>query len=291
MRPTSGACSRSGVSWKSYQEDIDLTKNSQGNLTNTPLPQNQWTVPLTSFSGTSPAYTNPYNGSNQYNYATKHEGALFFTATNGGNDPTPLNPQAKYYAPLQQLQTDLTNNSVARYNLITPDQYNDMHSPLPGGFTYHGVTYPGTSDQAAVAQGDNFLSILIPQIMASQAYKKNGAIVIWYDETEGTNQNDFSHTLAEIVISPLAKGNAYDSTLDYTHSSDLKSWEELFGVYDGGQFLGDANTPGTYDLSDLFVAGALAGPVPEPRSIVMMSMGLAIGGLYGLMRLVRRKAA
>ena len=285
-----GLLQNAGVSWRSYQEDIDLTKNSQGNLTNTVLPQNQWTVPLTSFSGTSSAYTNSYNGSNQYNFAPKHEGALFFTATNGGNDPTPSNPQAKYYAPLQQLQTDLVNNTVARYNLITPDQYNDMHSALSGGFTYHGVTYPGTSDQAAVAQGDHFLSMIVPMIMSSAAYKHNGAIVIWFDETEGGDTKQF--TLPEIVLSPLAKGNAYDSTLDYTHSSDLKSWEELFGVYaPGGQFLGDANTPGTNDLSDLFVAGALAGPVPEPRSIVMMSMGLAIGGLYGLMRLVRRKAA
>jgi hypothetical protein len=281
-----GLLQANGISWKSYQEDIDIYTS-----TGQPLPKNQWIVPLQNSSGTFTSGTNPYNGSNQYNFATKHDGSLYFNATNGSGDPTTSNPLVPHYAPLQQLQMDLASNSVARYNLITPDQYNDMHSPLPGGFTYHGVSYAGTSDQAAVAQGDNFLSIIVPQIMASQAYKHNGAIVIWYDETEGTNQNDFSHTLAEIVISPLAKGNAYDSTLDYTHSSDLKSWEELFGVYDGGQFLGDANTPGTNDLSDLFVAGALAGPVPEPSSIVMMSMGLGIGGLYGLMRLVRRKAA
>ena len=32
-------------------------------LTSTVAPQDQWTVPLKSFSGTSAAYTNPYNGS------------------------------------------------------------------------------------------------------------------------------------------------------------------------------------------------------------------------------------
>ena len=62
-----GLLQNAGISWKSYQEDIDLTKNSQGQLTNTVLPQSQWTVPLTSLSGTSSSYTNPYNGSNQYN--------------------------------------------------------------------------------------------------------------------------------------------------------------------------------------------------------------------------------
>jgi hypothetical protein len=55
---------------------------------------------------------------------------------------------------------------------------------------------------------------------------------------------------------PLAKGNAYDSTLTYTHSSDLKSLQQLFGVYGpGGSFLGGANAAGTNDLSDLFVPG------------------------------------
>jgi hypothetical protein len=250
-----------GIPWKSYQEDIDQVPNSgsvnmpdPNSLTSTVAPESDWTVPLTSFSGTSPDYTNPYNGSNQYNFAPKHDGQLFFPATNGGDDTTHANPETQYYAPLQQFQTDLHNRTVAKYNLITPDQYNDMHSALSDGFTYHGTHYTG--DQAAIAQGDNFLSIIVPQIMASKAYTHNGAIVIWFDETESGDTSDY--TIPEIVISPLAKGNAYNSTLTYTHSSDLKSMEELFGVYaPGGGFLGDANTPGTNDLSDLFKPGAL----------------------------------
>ncbi len=280
----SGLLQNAGISWKSYQEDIDLATNSSGQLTNTVLPQSQWTVPLTSFSGTSTAYTNPYNGSNQYNFAAKHDGQLFFNDTNGGNNPTSSNPLASNYAPLQQLQTDLNNNTVGQYNLITPDQYNDSHTALSNGFTYNGVHYTG--DEAAIAQGDNFLSQIIPEIEASQAYQNNGAIVIWWDETEGTNQDDLTHTLEEIVISPLAKGNAYDSTLYYTHSSDLKSMEELFNVYaPGGQFLGDANTPGTNDLSDLFLPGALSPkPVPESSTI----LGLAVFGFFGLLQKARK---
>jgi hypothetical protein len=250
-----------GVPWKSYQEDIDLVPGSgsvnqpgANSLTSTVANPSQWTVPLVRFSGTSAAYTNAYNGSHQYDFAPKHDGTLFFSATNGGNDLTPSNPEARYYAPLQQLQTDLNTNNVARYTLITPDQFNDMHTGLSAGFTYNGVHYTG--DQAAIAQGDNFLSMIIPQIMASNAYKNNGTIVIWFDETEGGDTSSF--TLPEIVISPLARGNAFDSTRTYTHSSDLKSLMELFGVSGpGGGFLGDANTPGTNDLSDLFRPGAL----------------------------------
>jgi hypothetical protein len=252
-----------GIPWKSYQEDIDLatTAGANGNvpgnitgatpLTSTVAPQDQWTVPLKRFSGTSADYTNPYNGSHQYDFAPKHDGTLFFTATNGGNDFSPSNPEAGHYAPLQQLQTDLDNNTVARYSLITPDQFDDMHSSLNTDFTYNGMTFMHNTDQEAIATGDNFLSIIVPQIMASHAYKNKGVIVIWYDETEAGNTTSF--TIPEIIISPLAKGNAYNSTLTYTHSSDLKSMEELFGVSaPGGGFLGDANTPGTNDLSDFF---------------------------------------
>jgi len=283
----SGLLQNAGISWKSYQEDIDLARNSQGNLTSSVLPQSQWTVPLNNISGTSSAYTNAYNGSNQYNFATKHDGQLYYNATNGGNDTTPANPQAFHYAPLQQLTTDLNNNTVARYNLITPNQYNDMHSSLNTNFLYKGVNYQAGTDQQAIALGDNFLSIIVPQIMASQAYKNNGAIVIWFDETEGGD--DASRKLAEIVISPLAKGNAYNSTLSYTHSSDLKTLQEVFGVTGSG-FLGDAGNPGTNDLSDLFASGVIPNAVPEPSSVLMTALGLIGAVAFGRRRVARKSA-
>ncbi len=275
----SGLLQSAGIPWKSYQEGIDLltTGNTNGNLggtfTSTVAPTSIWTVPLASFSGTSPSYTNPYNGSHQYNFACKHDGSLFFTATNGSTittaDTTPNNPAVMHYAPLEQLQADLDNNTVARYNLITPDQYNDMHTALSSGFTYHGVHYTG--DLAQLAQGDNFLAIIIPRIMASAAFQNNGVIIIWTDETEGTNQNDFNHTLMEIVISPLAKGNAYVSTADMTHSTDLATLQKIFGVAANtpSGFLNDAANPsngsGATDLSDLFLPGVIPATIAAPQ--------------------------
>jgi len=262
--------------WRSYQEDTDLLNTSGqnfnsagGTLTNNVASPSQYEVPLTSFSGTSADYTNAYNGSHQYNYAAKHNPQVFFTDTNGGNNPTSSNPEAQYYAPLQQLQTDLNNNTVARYNWITPDQYNDMHSSLSAGFTYHGVHYTG--DQAAVAEGDNFLSIIVPEIEASQAYKDNGEIVIWNDETEGGNGPGFDGT--EIIISPLAKGNAYTNVIPYNHSSDLRTLQDIFGVFGDASYLGAAGSANT--LSDLFVPGAIPPGVPEPTTWAMMLMGFA----------------
>jgi hypothetical protein len=233
----------SGKTWRSYQEDTDI------NLANNqPVPKSQHTVPLTSHNGTFTSGTNQYNGSNQYDYAAKHNPQVFFTTTNGGNNSTPSNPLAQNYAPLQQLQSDLSNNTVAQYNWISPDQFNDQHTALVGGFTYHGVHYTG--DQANIAQGDNFLSQLVPQIEASQAFKNDGAIVIWWDETVGGDTPD--HTLGEIIISPDAKGNAYTNNILYTHSSDLLTMREIFNV--GPCILGACSAN---DLSDLFVAGAI----------------------------------
>ena len=244
-----------GKTWKSYQEDIDLTTVG-GQLVNVPLPRDQWTVPLVSSSGTfAPGSFNAYNGSNQFNYAAKHNPMVFFTDTNGGNDTSPANPFSGQYAPLPQLLTDLANDSVADYNWITPDQYNDMHTGLTGG--YKGLT----GDAAKIRQGDDFLSQIIPVIMASEAYKNHGVIVIWFDESEsdgvaGDNGDDFNHTVGEIIISARAHENVgglpYASPLNLTHSSDLRTLQEIFHA---GPFLGDAVN--ATDLSDLFQPGAV----------------------------------
>ena len=276
-----GLLQSAGISWKSYQEDSNINP-----ATGAVLPQNQWTVPLNPVSGSySGTIVNAYNGSQQYDFEPKHDGSLYFTDTNGGNNATTSNPEISHYAPLQQLTSDLNTSSVARYNLITPDLFNDAHSALPGGFTYHGTHYTG--DAAEIAQGDNFLSQIIPQIQASAAYKNNGMIDIWWDETEGGDTS--AYTLSNIVLSPLAKGNAYQSTRGYTHSSDLKTYQEILGVRaSGGGFLGDANTPATSDFSDEFRTGIiLSAPEPSP----FIGLGFFAVGLAGILLKARRQAA
>jgi phosphatidylinositol-3-phosphatase len=246
---------QAGKTWRSYQEDIDLMSVG-GQLTNTVLPKNQWTVPLTSHSGTFVSGVNQFNGSMQFNYAAKHNPQVFFTDSNGGNDPTPANPLSQKYAPLQQLFADLASNSVANYNWISPNQFNDMHTSLNGGFK------TVTGDAANILQGDNFLSIIVPEIMASNAYRDNGAIIIWWDESEQDtatdNPDDLTHTIGEIVISPLAHPNVHGlpfaSPVLLTHSSDLRTMQKIFHVT-RPLLLGDAVHAD--DLSSLFAEGAI----------------------------------
>ncbi|HLW54651.1 MAG TPA: alkaline phosphatase family protein [Candidatus Angelobacter sp.] len=247
-----------GVSWKSYQEDIDLVPDG-ASFDNIVRPQNQWTVPIKSFSGNFVIGTNQFNGSTQFNYAVKHNPMAFFTDSNGGNDTTTANPLSHQYAPLQQLFVDLANNTVARYNWITPNQFNDQHTALANGFMGQ------TGDAANILQGDNFLQQIIPVIMASQAYRDRGAIIIWWDESErdgvsGDNPDDLTHTVGEIVISPLAHPNEggmpFASNVFLTHSSDVRTMQEIFHATKP-LFLGDAVR--VEDLSSLFREGAITG--------------------------------
>lgn len=210
-----GQLSAGGIPWKDYQEDVEYTPAAN-----------------VSSAGTLACGTNIYNGSTEYDYVVKHNPMEFFTDTQNQN-----------VYPLAQLWTDLASNTVGRYNWVVPDSFNEMHSYLPNGFTYNGVQYTG--NQAAIAQGDNCLAIIIPQIMASAAYQDHGVIIIWMDETESTD--DTNTTIPEIIISPMAKGNAYASSVPMTHSSDLKTMDEIFGL----AFQNDGVAT-TNDLSDMF---------------------------------------
>ncbi len=98
----------------------------------------------------------------------------------------------------------------------------------------------GTGDQ--IQQGDDWLAAQIPKIQASDAYQNGGAIFITWDEGGPGN-----NPIGMIVLSPLAKAG-YSNTIEYTHSSTLRTMQTIFGV---GPFLHDAAN--ATDLGDLFM--------------------------------------
>jgi alpha-D-xyloside xylohydrolase len=79
-----------GISWKTYQENID---------------------------GTScPTVDN-------YPYAVRHNPFAFFTDVTGSSNP----PCTAVMRPFTELATDIANNTLAHYNFITPNVCDDMH--------------------------------------------------------------------------------------------------------------------------------------------------------------------
>src|SRR5205085_10021743 len=94
----------------------------------------------------------------------------------------------------------------------------------------------------AIKQGDSWLSNNLPAILNSQAYKNGGAVFIIWDEGAGADG-----PIGMIVLSPYARGNGYSNAIPYTHSSTLRTLEEIYGV---SPLLGAAQN--ATDLSDLF---------------------------------------
>jgi phosphatidylinositol-3-phosphatase len=231
--------------WRSYQEDTNV------DATNTPLPKSAWSVPLVSISGLFTGGINSYNYTAQYNYAAKHNPMVFFTDTNGGCPAT----LSTHYPPLQQLALDLQSGNLADYTWITPNQFNDEHTSLINGYG----AYPSSNDASKIAQGDNFLARVVPLIMASEAYKERGVIVLWWDESEGGDTSAFK--LPFIIISsdvhPNVAGKPYASSVVLSHSSFLRTMQEIFHVdpHAGFGWLGAAATAN--DLSDMFKPGSV----------------------------------
>jgi len=187
-------------------------------------------------------------------YAPKHNPFVYFDDVTGTNN-TACAYGIAHIRPYAELVHDLTNGNVARYNFITPDLCDDMHD-----------TCAPVSN--SIRQGDNWLASEVPKILASPAYQNNGALFITWDEGEGGDG-----PIGMLLLSPLAKGGGYCSTNHYTHSSLLRTLQEIFGVT---PLLGDAaNAP---SLTDLFASAGVSTLQRLPDGCVrLVATGLTPG--------------
>ncbi|MDP9001183.1 MAG: alkaline phosphatase family protein [Myxococcota bacterium] len=182
---------RAGISWKAYQEDISGTD-----------------CPLTPVAL----------------YGPKHNPFVFFKDVTGKNNPAdPFCIQ--HIRPFSEFAADLKNYTVARYNFITPNLCNDMHS-------------------CATQIGDAWMQSTVSMILASPAYLDGGVLFIAWDEADGGDG-----PIGLFALSPIAKAGYSNTTTYYDHSSLLKTLQEIFGVT---PLLRHAGDPGVNDLSDLF---------------------------------------
>lgn len=213
-----------GISWKTYQEDIDGLE-----------------VPLTA--------TNLY--------VPRHNAFVYFDDVTGTNDPS--NPYGiAHIRPYTELAQDLASNTVARYNFITPNLCDDMHDPCPPLYDL-------------IRQGDNWLASEIPKLLASPAYTNGGAIFITWDEP---GPNPFSDgAVGMIVLSPFVKGGGYVSNVPLTHSSTLRTFQEIFGVK---PLLGDAAN--VTNLSDLFLPVGMACSQEAPAGVIHLTVSGVLPG-------------
>jgi hypothetical protein len=161
-------------------------------------------------------------------YAPKHNPMIFFDDVTTTNDPHSSSCIA-HLRPYSELVTDLQQHTQPRYTFITPNLCNDMHD-----------TCAPLND--ALKQGDTWLAQNLPVILNSQAYQNGGIVFITWDEGVGGDG-----PIGLIILSPEAKGGGYSNSIHYTHSSLLRSLQEIFAVT---PLLGDVAH--ATDLSDLF---------------------------------------
>lgn len=168
---------------------------------------------------------------NYFAYAVRHDPFVYFDDVTGTNDPNYFYGIA-HLRPFTELAGDLASNNVARYNFITPNVCHDMHDAC------------GPINDA-ILQGDYWLSNNLPVILNSRAYRDGGAIFITWDESESAG----TPPMGMIILSPFAKAGGYFNTNYYTHSSTLRTMQEIFGVR---PLLGDAINAA--NLGDLFLS-------------------------------------
>ena len=126
--------------------------------------------------------------------------------------------------PLEQLDKDLTKaETTPSYSFIAP-------TPCEAGTAAQCA--PGAVEGAAAA--DAFLSTWVPRILASPAYKADGALVVAFSAVtpaspEGPTPTGEGLRTGALVVSPFAQPGATDSAAYDTYSL-LRSSEDLLGL-------------------------------------------------------------
>jgi hypothetical protein len=194
-------------------------------------------------------------------YVPHHNPFVYFDDITGTNNPS-YSYGIQHIRPYNELAADLTNHTVARYNFITPNLCNDMHDSCP-------------PTDNPLRQCDNWLAAEVPKILNSVAYEHSGAIFITWDE--GASGSD--GPIGMIVLSPLTRGSGYFNNIHYTHSSTLRTFQEIFGV---SPLLGDAAN--ATDLSDLFCRFELCSVVQLADGGVQLTAAGVIPGCTNLVQ-------
>jgi hypothetical protein len=267
-----------GRTWKAYMENMDAEPDKASYCSDAFADE-------TTDVGAPPKRVDAQNPTNP-NYKDKHDPWAYFHATFddrtyctqhvvplGFLDATGQNPQG-------QLVDDLASiDTTPDYSFLTPDQCHDGHDAC------------ASSAGNALAGADQFLKAFVPVIMNSPAYKKDGLIVILFDEgstdlaccgektapnltlTQGNGDApgpvaDGGGMTGAILLSPFVTPGSTDATSQFNHYSYLRSMEDMFGVTTGGLdgqgHLAYAGEPGlvTFQQAGEFNASPASGGTP-----------------------------
>ncbi len=229
-----------GLSWKGYMEDMGNNPARESATCGHP--------PIGAPDNTQ----EPEVGDQ---YAARHNPFVYFHSI----IDTPA--CASRDVPLSRLPDDLANSRTANLSFITPNLCHDGHDePCVNG------------EPGGLVSADAWLRKWVPQIIKSQAFKRDGLLLVTFDEAEAQgstadaraccNEAQFPNTpnnggpvqgrgggrVGAVALSPFIRPGTVTSHA-YNHFSTLRTLEGLFGL----PFLGYAGSPnpGTFG-NDVF---------------------------------------
>jgi hypothetical protein len=242
VQTVAGQLQAMGLTWKGYMEDMG----------NNPARDNGVTCAHPAIG--SPDGTQQATATDQY--ATRHNPFVYFHSI--------IDDVAGCQArdvPLTQLPGDLASiKSTPNLSFITPNLCHDGHDATCADGTPGGLP-----------AADAFLRQWVPQITASPAFRRDGLLVVAFDEASsdsssccgeqsglntpaagGQSGGPGGGRTGAVLLSPLiAPGTV--SAQDYNHYSLLRSIEDAFGL----THLGYAAAPGLRAFgSDIFTASS-----------------------------------
>ncbi|MDT7570003.1 MAG: hypothetical protein QOE05_177 [Actinomycetota bacterium] len=214
-----------GMTWRGYMEDLGADPSREKATCGSPG----------SSTGTG-THDPTQSATAKDQYAARHNPFVYFHSLldSGACD--------RYVGPLPRLATDLrTVSTTPNFSWITPDLCSDGHDePCVDG-------RPG-----GLKSINDFLAVWVPRITSSPAYKKDGLLVITFDEADvsgdaeaccdnPTGPNTPMPGISgpgggrpgAVLLSPFIKPGTR-SDVQYDHYSALRSYEDLLGIRTGG---------------------------------------------------------
>jgi hypothetical protein len=245
-----------GKSWKAYEQDMGNDPNREAAACGHPA--------LETKDETQEAVEGD-------GYATRHDPFVYFHSVIDNQEYCDRHvvalggPEGTMPADALHGETGLASDlkSAAKtpdFSFITPNLCNDGHD-------FPCKNQP--SGASALADIDTFLETWVPKITASPAFRKNGLLMITFDESDGP-QSDASACCEEqpgpdsplpgitgpgggrigaVLLSPFIKAGTV-SDVPYNHYSALASFETLFGL---PRLAEAASAPATFG-ADVFTA-------------------------------------
>ncbi len=144
-----------------------------------------------------------YTGCGSGEYAKRHNPLALFSDV--------ANSSEKYnLVPFMQFSKDLANDVLPNYSFIVPNLLHDAHD--------------GTLQQA-----DAWLKANIAPLIANATFRKDGILVIVFDESFDSDKAHGGGHVSTVVIGPKVRAG-YKSTSLYQHQNTLKTLMEALGL-------------------------------------------------------------